>query len=233
MSTIRYARVFVAAAVHWHNFAMEYDIPNIIAKMLAGPPKRNQTQVAKLLSTRKLPVLQPYISRWKGGVDPEVQFYTRIIDVAKELGIIQDVRSEDVAAGLEPQPKRVVRVKGYVGAGGEAHYYSVDAIGDLDTIEASDQDTDQTVAVRIIGKSLGDFFDRWYVTYDDVRSPITDDMIGELCVVGLDDDRVLVKKIARNGTPDTYDLLSNSDKEPPIKGVRIEWGAKVAQIRRG
>ena len=67
--------------------------------------------------------------------------------------------------------------------------------------------------------------------YDDVRSPITDDMIGQLCVVGLSDDRVLIKKVLRNGARGKFDLLSNNDTEEPIKAVKIEWAALVTELR--
>lgn len=140
-----------------------------------------------------------------------------------------DVSSEDVAAALvTTSGARTVPIKGYVGAGGQAHYYAVDP-GDLGEIEAPDA-SPQTVAVVIIGKSLGEFFDGWYVFYDDVESPVTDGLIGELCVVGLADDRILIKKIWR-GSNGTFDLHSNAENEPAIKGVTIEWAAKVRDLR--
>ena len=124
----------------------------------------------------------------------------------------------------------MVKLKGYVGAGSEGHFYAV-AQGDLGEVEAPDTATDKTVALEIIGSSLGKFFDRWLVFYDDVRSPITDDMIGQLCVVGLSDDRVLIKKVLRNGARGKFDLLSNNDTEEPIKAVKIEWAALVTELR--
>lgn len=141
-----------------------------------------------------------------------------------------DVRSEDVADSLGPEQKRMVKVKGYVGAGGRAHYYAVDP-GDLGEIEGTNRDTDNTVAVVIIGSSLGKFFEGWHVLYDDVRSPVTDDLIGELCVVGLADDRILIKKIQRAGKG-RFDLISNAENEPPIRGVKLEWAALVTDLRR-
>ncbi|HWW46280.1 MAG TPA: helix-turn-helix transcriptional regulator [Xanthobacteraceae bacterium] len=154
-------------------------------------------------------------------------------DVAASIGHEPDIRSEDVAQMIEPEPKRKIPVKGYVLAGGEAHYYAVSNLNDFETIEPTERDTDQTVAVRIVGTSLGKFFQGWHVTYDDVRCPITDDLIGELCVVGLEDERVLVKKVARSRTRGLFDLLSNAEKEEPILGVRIAWAAKVSDVRRG
>lgn len=206
-----------------HNFRMEYDIPELLKKMMEVIPGK-QAGLAKRLGGK---ISQSVISRWLDGVEPKGKNYERIIGVAHETGIIGDIRSEDVAASLDKPPRHMVKVKGYVGAGSQAHYYAVDP-GDLGEIEGDDKTTDQTLALVIIGKSLGKFFDHWYVFYDDVRSPITEDLIGELCVVGLADDRVLIKKIRRNGT--AFDLISNAESEAPIKNVKIEWAAKVKNI---
>lgn len=119
--------------------------------------------------------------------------------------------------------ERRVPVVGYVGAGSETHFYAV-AQGDLDDVAAPDWATDRTVAVEIRGESLGALFDRWLVFYDDVRSPVTSDLVGQICVVGLVDDRVLVKKIKR-AKRGLFDLISNN--EPPIEAVSLSWAARV------
>ncbi|CAL8981571.1 hypothetical protein RHODOP_04504 [Rhodoplanes sp. P11] len=123
-----------------------------------------------------------------------------------------------------PPDRLLVPIKGYVGAGAETHYYAV-AQGDLDEVEAPDGSTPDTVAVEIRGESLGSLFDRWLIFYDDVRRPVTDDLIGKLCVVGLADDRILVKRI-RRGRNGLFDLESNRDDDT-IKNVKVEWAAKV------
>lgn len=125
---------------------------------------------------------------------------------------------------------RTVPLVGYVGAGAAAHFYAV-AQGHLEEVAAPEDATEQTVACEIRGISLGKVFDRWLVFYDDVHSPITDNLIGQLCVVGLDDDRVLVK-IVQRGKAGTFDLISNNPEEPPIRGVSIEWAALVNDIKR-
>jgi phage repressor protein C with HTH and peptisase S24 domain len=128
-------------------------------------------------------------------------------------------------ADYNQQP--TVRVVGYVGAGATAHFYAV-AQGDLDEVPAPANASESTVAVEIRGESLGPLFDKWIVFYDQVRSPVTPDLIGRLCVVGLADDRVLVKKIrrARNGH---YDLVSNTDEDTML-GVEIQWAARVKNM---
>ncbi|WP_210259487.1 hypothetical protein [Devosia sp. 1635] len=125
--------------------------------------------------------------------------------------------------------EKTVPVVGYVGAGAEAHFYAL-SDGELDRVPAPENAGPETVAVEIRGESLGPLFARWLVHYDEIRSPITSDLINQLCVVGLPDDRVLVKKVrnSKSKTPGLYDLLSNA--EDPIFDVPIAWAAKVKSM---
>jgi hypothetical protein len=129
----------------------------------------------------------------------------------------------------EQPPARKVRVVGYVGAGAEAHLYAV-AQGDLEEVDPPPGLTEDTVAVEIRGDSLGAFFNRWLVFYDDVRRPVTPDLIGELCIVGLEDGRILIKQIQRSKTEGLFNLISSTEK--PIADVAIEWAARVNSIGR-
>ena len=133
---------------------------------------------------------------------------------------LEELDSEELAT------RPTVRLVGYVGAGAEAHFYAI-AQGDLDEVSAPEGATKDTVAVEIRGDSLGSLFDRWLVFYDDIRSPVTSDLIGKLCIVGLSDDRVLIKKI-RRGERGLYNLLS--EREDPIENVSLEWAAKVKNM---
>lgn len=125
------------------------------------------------------------------------------------------------------QRSATVPLVGYVGAGAEAYFFVGDQ-GELDRVPAPDGAGPNTVAVEIRGDSLGTFFDRWLVFYDDVRRPITPDLIGKLCVVGLPDDRVLIKKVQRSRTRGLFHLLSQFD--PPILDVAVDWAAKVKNM---
>jgi len=120
-----------------------------------------------------------------------------------------------------------VRVLGYVGTGGEAHRYVVGQQS-LDKVTA-DPTNAETVAVEVRGDSLGRSFDRWLVLYDHIANPVTDDLIGTLCVVGLPDDRVFVKTIRRGTREGLFTLHSNT--EPPIKDTPLEWAARVKSMR--
>lgn len=127
------------------------------------------------------------------------------------------------------ETKPTVPIVGYVGAGSEAHFYAMgDGLAD-EPAPYVDGARDSTVAVEIRGGSLGPLFDRWLAYYNDVRRPATEDLFGQLCVVGLEDGRVLLKKLARGRIPGYFDLWSNN--EPPIQDVAIAWAAKVEAIR--
>lgn len=124
--------------------------------------------------------------------------------------------------------RELVPVAGYVGAGSEAHFYG-DTQGPLDEVPAPDNATPQTVAVEVRGDSLGALFDGWLAFYDDVRSPFTDDLLGRLCVVGLEDGRVLVKVVTRSRTTSgLFDLQGQFGA--PVQDVVVRWAAPVKSI---
>lgn len=206
---------------------MQHNVPELLRKMMEVG-KVKQTGLAKRLSIpKRLKIEQPQISRWMKGQTPEGQNYERIVTVAHEMGVLSDMRSEDVAATLPERQFQTVKLKGYVGASGEAFYYRL-ADEDLEEVLAPDNATDQTVAVEVRGKSLGPALESWLVFYADVRSPITPDMLNQLCVVGLADDRLLVKKLERK---DGQLVLVSNNGEPDIVAPQIEWAAKVTSMR--
>lgn len=140
-----------------------------------------------------------------------------------------DISSEDVAADLSARlAPKTVKLKGYVGAGSEAHFYKI-TDEDFEEVKAPPNATDRTVAVQIRGKSWGPAMDSWLVFYDDVRSPIDPSMHGKPCIVGLADDRILLKipYPLRNGL---FRLVSNSESEPAIEDAIVEWAALVTSM---
>jgi len=214
--------VFAPFHTPLHNARM--DIPTIL-KGIAEAAKVKQTGLGKLIG-----VSQPQISRYLKGAEPKAKSYDKIVKAAKRYGVLPtDVRSEDVAAALPASPQGpTVKIKGYVGAGSEAHFYAL-AHDDYEEVPAPRGASEQTVAMEIRGKSMGPLLSGWLVFYDDVRSPVTPDLIGPLCVVGLTDGQILVKAIQRNGRGG-FRLLANS-KDDPIEGVQIEWAAKVIDMK--
>lgn len=119
---------------------------------------------------------------------------------------------------------QTVPVVGYVGAGATAVLFA-DGQGPFGEAPAPVDSSSSTVAVEIRGDSLGSFFNQWLVYYDDVRTPVTPDLVGALCVVGLADGRILVKKIQKSREPGLYHLLSQT--EDPILDAEVVWAARV------
>lgn len=167
---------------------------------------------------------QTTISSWeRGRTEPARDDVQRIAEALR-----LSVSELELAGGGGPPPRRV-RLVGYVGAGAEAHYHA--AADDPDEeVEAPENASNETVAAEIRGVSLGPAFDRWLVYYDDVRSPVTPDMHGQLCVVGLPTDQVLVKVLRPSGTPGRFHLISNGGEEP-IFDQEVSWAAKVTNMR--
>ena len=124
--------------------------------------------------------------------------------------------------------RNLVPIAGYVGAGSTATFYG-EGQGQLGEVVGPEGTTEETVAVEIRGESLGPFFDGWLVFFDDVRSPVTDDIIGKLCVVGLADGRVLIKRLVRSrGSRTLFHLYGQFGD--PILDTPVKWAAQVKSV---
>jgi len=147
------------------------------------------------------------------------------------LRIANALLIEPAALELDDPRPNVTRPKvplvGYVGAGAAAHFASAD--DPAEEVDAPEDATVNTVAAEIRGVSLGPAFDRWLVFYDDVRSPVTPDLHGQLCVVGTA-DQVLVKILRPAGEPNHFHLISNSGEEP-LFDRQVDWAAKVKNLK--
>lgn len=181
----------------------------------------NQTQLGNAVG-----ITRSGVSQWESGLTEPTPERLRVI--AMQTG----ANFEWLATGRserefedEDDRTRGVPVKGYVGAGAQAHFLPLQE-GELDRVDPVQGTTEKTVAFEIRGESLGELFDRWLVFFDDVRRPITPDLIGKLCVVGLADGRILVKKV-RRGKEGLFTLISDGLREPPIENVAVEWAARV------
>lgn len=168
---------------------------------------------------------QTTVSSWeRGRTEPSRADVAR---VASALDV--DAAYLEVEDGSRPA-RRTVPLVGYVGAGAVAHFYARADEG-LDEVDAPDDAKETTVAAEIRGESLGPAFDRWLVFFDEVRSPVTPDMFGELCVVGLPNEKVLVKILRPAGTEGHFHLISNG-VEPTLFDQEVTWAALVTNMKR-
>jgi transcriptional regulator with XRE-family HTH domain len=158
-------------------------------------------------------------------------YYVKLEGSSRRLGE-QWIKSAAKVYGVDPgdivrEDQAQVPLVGYVGAGAAMTLFS-EGQGPFDFVEAPDGATSATVAVEIRGQSLGELFDQWLVYYDDVHDSPGVSLTGRLCVVGLADGRVLVKKLQRGQLAGRFNLLSNT--EPPIYDAEVVWAAKVKQL---
>ena len=167
----------------------------------------------------KIPTYSGHDNGSRGFGREKAQKYARRFRVSLEW--LMTGKGEARGAPRAQEVPRGVRLVGYVSAG-TAHFFDG---GDLGEVDAPQGASDDTVAVEIRGDSLGPLFDRWLVYYDDVRRPVTMDLIGRLCVAGLRDGRVLIKRIKKSQTKGLFHLISQYDD--PILDVEIEWAARV------
>lgn len=153
-------------------------------------------------------------------------------DWAERLAAIYEILPRDLyrhpdnaVAGVTTDSVPVV---GYVSAGAELALYD-QGQGPFDYVSPPRDSKPSTVAASVKGVSLGPLLDEAIIFYDDVRSPVTSDLHGKMCVVGLEDGRVVVKQLLP-GDSGRFHLLSNS-AEPPLFNEVVAWAAKVTDIR--
>ncbi len=124
------------------------------------------------------------------------------------------------------------RVVGQAGATPDGAVMYASGQGDYGEAVMPPGATKDTVAVEIVGDSMrGVAPDGWLVYYDEVRDPPTPDMLGELCVVGLADERVLIKYLHNGRGPGLFDLESVS--APIMRDIPVLWAAMVTALIPG
>lgn len=142
----------------------------------------------------------------------------------EEIPIIEDFLG--IKAPVDLLTDEGVPVVGYVGAGFAAHFYEPHE--DFVTVPRPPNATNTTVAVLVRGESMrGTAEDGWVLYYDKEPGPITDDMIGELCIVWCADGRVLAKKPKKGSAPNRFHLEStNADTMYDVDVINaslVDW----------
>ena len=177
----------------------------------------SQAELGKLVNQA-----QTTISSWERGRTEPTREDVERVATALDVPLSQLEQTGGTAASVQTVP-----VVGYVGAGAQAHFYDVGE-QELDRVPAPEGSTASTVSVEVRGVSLGPLFEHWLVYYDEIRRPVTEDLIGRLCVVGLPDGRILVKRLRRARSPGFYHLESNT--EPTMPDEEVVWAARVRNM---
>ncbi len=161
----------------------------------------------------------------------EAQRYAERFDVTAEW-LLTGYRAKadaavDVPVQNPPSELTELGILGYVGTGRQSHYY---AVASEDCVESGVPVTQALAALQIRGENFGSDLNHWFVVYDDRRRLPPADLVGQLCVVALEDERIVVKRLARGTTRGAFDLISPA--MPPIRNARIQWASKVKAIVR-
>lgn len=175
----------------------------------------DQDELAEALS-----VTQPTISRWiNERQKPEIDQRDRILRLARKLGVVKAPNGGEEYS---------VPVVGYAGAGGQIIYS--EGQGPFGEARMPLGEVSETiVAVVVKGDSMaGQLEDGWTVYYDKTQFPPTEAIAGRLCVVGLADGRVLIKKLLRGSSVGLYHLISTN--AAPMMDQDVSWAAPVIWI---
>jgi phage repressor protein C with HTH and peptisase S24 domain len=174
----------------------------------------NQTQLAG-----RFKVSQPTVSRWIAGNDPELDHAERIEAEARRLRVVNPKSAINVTT---------VNLVGYVGAGGTIAYQ--DGQGPFGEAEMPPGAIGTNiVAVKVQGDSMsGVLDDGSIVYYDNRQEPPDERLYRKLCIVGLADGRVLIKRLFPGRIPDHYDLHSTNG--PVMLDEKVVWAARVSWI---
>lgn len=131
------------------------------------------------------------------------------------------VGKEDIDAAISTIP-----VRGRAMAAGEVFLGPSGA--PIGHIAAPEQYTHLTSAIEIASDAaLGAAFEKWYAIYEETDKAPTITMLGKLCILGLSDNRIYIRKLAR-GRGKSFILQSSYD--PPVYNVHVKWAAIVESM---
>lgn len=168
----------------------------------------------------------------KAGLSPG---YLSRMETGERNVTLKNLSKISKALGVPPRDlvdseAEAVPLVGYAAAGTDTVTFA-DGDGGLGEVDAPTSATEKTVAVQVRGTSLGVLFDGWIAFYDERRDPPDESMAGRVCVCGLDDGRVVIKRLAQGSKAGLWHLQSAT--EPALFDQRVIWAARVTEMRPG
>lgn len=146
---------------------------------------------------------------------------------AEELLEIAKMTNYPLPTADLPAPVPLI---GKIGLGSEMNFSNKIGSSEL-FVEGYQGQKAGTVAFEIGGGCLGAALNGWIAYYDDVSTAVTSDMIGELCVVWLENGSAFLKIVELGSRQGLFTLRSNF--EPPAYDIRIVRVARVRHMRPG
>lgn len=153
---------------------------------------------------------------------------TDLLNGTRELKVSEIPKIAHYLEVAPPSIEGAVRIIGIVGEhpDGAVEFIGHNDEGETDMPAGGNKDT---VALQVTGNSMrGVAQEGWLLYFDDQKAAPSTEMLGELCIVGLADDRVLVKYLHRGRGDGLYDLESAT--APTLRDVPVRWAALVTAI---
>lgn len=187
-------------------------------KELRERQEMTQDELAKLVGTS-----QPQIRRLETGEREMTPIW------AKRLAPHLNVSPVKLAFPDEDTKITTLKIVGRVGASIDGKVLQDTDQGPFGEVIAPLGASGNEVAVEVSGPSMGTYApDGSLILYNNRRDPPRDDMIGEVCVVGLPDGQVLVKKLLHGSKRGLFNL--DSLVGDTIKDQRVDWAAVVLVV---
>lgn len=197
---------------YWHSPRMKY--PNKLAA-LRNDAKMRQEDAAEAMGMslggyRKLEYGERQLK------------LAQIQAAAKAFGV-------SPAQVVDPQEQPILDIVGRVGGSTDGGILQDTDHGPFGQIEAPVGASGTEAVVEVSGHSMGIYApDGSLILYDNRHDPPHDDMLGEVCVVGLPDGRTLVKRLLRGSRRGLFDL--ESIVGDTIRDQRVDWAAVVQVV---
>lgn len=193
------------------------EIRHIIQELLTARDWR-QEDLASALGTK-----QNYVSRWLSGVEPRGAVRDRILEMARDSGVIEEERGD----------RTIIPIMGEIGAGDrvEPDYDQPPPEG-FDQVELPFSLGDGVIGFRVKGDSMRPKYEAGaIVVVEAEQTRATSYLVGDIAAVRTADGYRYLKRIMPGPKHHLYNLDSVNGSVLPIVGARIVWaGAVIATI---
>ena len=152
---------------------------------------------------------------------PTVEIYARRFKVSYEWLM----SGRGTMLGSSPRTATIV---GRAGASTDGRIMYAESDGGLGAVLLPEGADTESVAVEIEGYSMGFLADGALIFYSETHSAPTDDMLGMIVIVGLEDGSVLLKRLLRGSDRGLYDLESING--PILRDQKVQWAAHIDSI---
>lgn len=130
---------------------------------------------------------------------------------------------------LGDDERLTIPIVGRVGATPDGIIVQDTGQGNFGELDVPAGATGDEAALEVDGYSMGIYApDGSIILYHDRHDPPTEDLLGEVCVVGLPDGRVLMKRLLRGSARGLYDLASIVGET--MHDQRVDWAGVVSIV---